>query len=408
MSSIALIEASSSAPSKSKSRFKSLPRSPRARKSPSPISPKRLAANRQNAQKSTGPRTPAGKQKTSQNSLKHALCSQSPRLESECGPTYNIFIEELRESLHPAGVVQEHLFHQLTSILWRLQRANETENQLYALQQRNDDPPCLTLAKAFHKNPTSNPFLLYSRYERHLRNTYLRLLRELKNLQKQDAADTEAAAERRRREPAWSPEKQAAQEARFRAQEENKTRNPDEPEEDLDEDSQPTTRSTGSTADTDWYKAMMQRRFERYQEQRLGSRRQQIEEEERQAAQTPLAAQPPTPPLEVESSTLEVERSDPSTPNEATNPPSSSPQTPSPASESPLPPSSPQNNFDETNPPTPSPIANCNSQIADSPLTPNNSDPANTTPPKSTPSDRKCFDIPPGLRQNSSGDFFNA
>src|SRR6266550_7111700 len=114
--------------------------------------------------------------------------SQSPRLPNECSATYNIFVEELKESLHPTNPIQFHLFHQLTSVLWRLQRTNDTEAQLYSLQQKLNDPPCLTLAKAFHKNHTSNPFLTYSRYERHLRNTYLRLLRELKTLQKEDAA----------------------------------------------------------------------------------------------------------------------------------------------------------------------------------------------------------------------------
>ena len=39
------------------------------------ISPKKLAANRANAKKSTGPRSPAGKTRSSQNRLKHALYS---------------------------------------------------------------------------------------------------------------------------------------------------------------------------------------------------------------------------------------------------------------------------------------------------------------------------------------------
>ena len=99
---------------------------------------------------------------------------------------YDRFYEELRESLTPSHPLQLHVFSQISSILWRLQRANETEKQLYARRQRNTDPPCLTLAKAFNTNPTGNPFLLYSRYERHLRNTYLRLIRELKKIQKED------------------------------------------------------------------------------------------------------------------------------------------------------------------------------------------------------------------------------
>ncbi len=42
---------------------------------PRPVSKRRLAANRQNARKSTGPRTPTGKARSARNSLKHALLS---------------------------------------------------------------------------------------------------------------------------------------------------------------------------------------------------------------------------------------------------------------------------------------------------------------------------------------------
>src|SRR5579884_1571952 len=42
-----------------------------------PISEKRLAANRENAKKSTGPRTPAGKERSSRNAVKHGFRASS-------------------------------------------------------------------------------------------------------------------------------------------------------------------------------------------------------------------------------------------------------------------------------------------------------------------------------------------
>src|SRR5438046_510616 len=99
-----------------------------------PLSERRLAANRQNAQKSTGPRTKTGKQKSSQNSTKHGLCSQSPLLPNECGATYQIFENEIYEDLHPTTNLQKHLFSQAASILWKLQRVNDTERELYKLE----------------------------------------------------------------------------------------------------------------------------------------------------------------------------------------------------------------------------------------------------------------------------------
>src|SRR5215213_4798456 len=100
MSSIALIEDTSSAPRAAKPKpLKNLRRPLRAhtsRSKPKP-SPRKLAANRQNAKKPTGPRSPQGKQRASQNSLKHSLCSQSPLLPNECSATYTTFQQELQE-----------------------------------------------------------------------------------------------------------------------------------------------------------------------------------------------------------------------------------------------------------------------------------------------------------------------
>src|SRR6185295_10000903 len=85
--SIGLIEERTSAASKFKSKRKGRPRC--APKNRIKLSPRNLSANRRNAKHSTGPRTPQGKTKSSQNSLKHGLCSQSPTLPNECTATYN-------------------------------------------------------------------------------------------------------------------------------------------------------------------------------------------------------------------------------------------------------------------------------------------------------------------------------
>ena len=47
------------------------------------LTPRRLTANRTNAQRSTGPRTDAGKHKSSQNALSHGLYSTQTLLPGE-------------------------------------------------------------------------------------------------------------------------------------------------------------------------------------------------------------------------------------------------------------------------------------------------------------------------------------
>ena len=53
---------------------------------PIPISPERLAANRRNAQKSTGPRTAEGKAASRQNAFKHGMTGEGIVLRTRTPP----------------------------------------------------------------------------------------------------------------------------------------------------------------------------------------------------------------------------------------------------------------------------------------------------------------------------------
>src|SRR5512144_2165864 len=84
-----------------------------------PVSPRRVAANRANARKSTGPRTAAGKKRVARNARKHGLCAQfGARLPSECGATFNTFLAELEADLRPITTMQRGLFPQIASLMW--------------------------------------------------------------------------------------------------------------------------------------------------------------------------------------------------------------------------------------------------------------------------------------------------
>ncbi|MGA2499750.1 MAG: hypothetical protein ABSH20_18600 [Tepidisphaeraceae bacterium] len=92
----------------------------------------RTAANRLNAQKSTGPRTAAGKAKSALNALKHGLTSQSPLLPTENPADYNLFAEGYLEELNPQAVEQFNLAQQLILTSWKLNRIPQIEAKVLA------------------------------------------------------------------------------------------------------------------------------------------------------------------------------------------------------------------------------------------------------------------------------------
>ena len=94
-------------------------------------SQKQITANRKNAQKSTGPKTKKGKQKSSQNSVRHGLYTtdliiNSPALK-ESPQQYHHLLKSIFEELNPVGIFEEQLVLKIVNCLWRTQRAARAE-----------------------------------------------------------------------------------------------------------------------------------------------------------------------------------------------------------------------------------------------------------------------------------------
>jgi len=89
---------------------------------------KQINANRQNAQKSTGPRTAEGKAAVSQNAVKHGLFTDS-LIRGENPAVYEAFHDEMLADLAPAGAVETMLAERVISLWWRLRRAERMQNQ---------------------------------------------------------------------------------------------------------------------------------------------------------------------------------------------------------------------------------------------------------------------------------------
>src|SRR6185369_5956317 len=188
-----------------------------------PVSPRRVAANRANARKSTGPRTAAGKKRVSRNALKHGLCAQfGARLPGECEATFNVFVAELEEDLHPATLMQRALFPQIANVMWRLERLPQAQADIFAEELSKTGgrkgqtlSPAQLLAKRF-SDDKNNGFILLDRYERGLRNALLRLLREFDRAGKRERPeDRDERVPRQQDRPAWTMEQQKRQEEAF-------------------------------------------------------------------------------------------------------------------------------------------------------------------------------------------------
>ena len=83
----------------------------------------KLEANRQNAQKSTGPKTPQGKAVVSKNAMKHELLSKEVLMAHESKADFLAFARKMQAELLPMSELEELLVDRIISTVWRLRRA---------------------------------------------------------------------------------------------------------------------------------------------------------------------------------------------------------------------------------------------------------------------------------------------
>jgi len=83
---------------------------------------RRAAVNRANALLSTGPRTAAGKQRSSLNATTHGLSSRSPVLATEDPAAYQLHCRQFFDEYQPATPTETLLTQQLADTAWRLNR----------------------------------------------------------------------------------------------------------------------------------------------------------------------------------------------------------------------------------------------------------------------------------------------
>ena len=106
----------------------------------SPRDAQRAATNRANSQHSTGPRTEAGKQRSSRNALRHGLTAQTAVLPNEDPETYQRHIQQFLDEYAPATPTETQLVHEIANSAWRLNRIPLLEADLLS---QNPNPQTL-------------------------------------------------------------------------------------------------------------------------------------------------------------------------------------------------------------------------------------------------------------------------
>jgi hypothetical protein len=98
------------------------------------ISLRQIEANRHNADKSTGPKTENGKQRSRRNALRHGFTADTLIEPLESRDEYRAFEAAILTEYLPQTPVEQELVRRLASLFWRLRRATSIETGLLRMQ----------------------------------------------------------------------------------------------------------------------------------------------------------------------------------------------------------------------------------------------------------------------------------
>jgi len=155
-------------------------------------SPAQILANRDNAQRSTGPKTETGKQTSSRNATRHGLTGAQIVIPGEDSAAYEDLRQGLHDSFRPANDPERLLVEQIAAGSWRLQRAHRIEAAVLTKLAEDSDNPEAAIASAFIERPAD--LARIQRYVTAAHNAYYKALRELEKMQQKRRAEEEEMA----------------------------------------------------------------------------------------------------------------------------------------------------------------------------------------------------------------------
>jgi type IV secretory pathway VirB10-like protein len=156
-----------------------VPKTPDPEQKADPEVDAKTRANRENAQKSTGPRTPAGRDASSKNAVKHGLFIEdlTQHLSEEQLEHYQSFVEGIVKDLHPVGELELHLAHRVADIQFRFEMLRTAELKIYL------GAAILTGTMEGYLLAGKNPIGLASLYDQRFQRSFSKTLEEFRRAQ---------------------------------------------------------------------------------------------------------------------------------------------------------------------------------------------------------------------------------
>jgi hypothetical protein len=149
-----------------------------------------IEANRLNAQKSTGPKTPEGRAAVRLNGVKHGITAQTLVLKGEREADFTALLDSYEAEHQPATPTEEFLVQQLAMATWRLRRLYHAEASFHKhkLKEIADTHAGIKLSDTEHlglvNGWSKETMATFNRQESRLERTFYRALHELQHLRK--------------------------------------------------------------------------------------------------------------------------------------------------------------------------------------------------------------------------------
>ncbi len=140
-----------------------------------------------NGAKSRGPKTPAGKARSSQNAIKHGIFAQAIVLSTENADSFEQLTQDYIRRFEPRDSVELAIVEQIIAATWRLSRCWFLQTETMNLEMARDSEPDYEnlSARGFQASiANSSAMQLLHRFENSYERIINRAIRTLTNLRK--------------------------------------------------------------------------------------------------------------------------------------------------------------------------------------------------------------------------------